>query len=209
MRSFAAGVAYLGHAFQGWQRQPNGAGVANAVESALSEVADAPILTECAGRTDAGVHALQQVIHFRCETAREPEHFFRGANALLPATVKLLWVRPVPEDFHARFSAKARHYRSWIALGPVALPHQHERVLALTQPLDIALMQAAAMHIQGEQDYSIFRSSECQSLHARRCVYHCKITLCGGMVHIDVVANAFFAPSGAVHGGRPFGGGRA
>jgi tRNA pseudouridine38-40 synthase len=191
MRSFAAGVAYVGHAFQGWQRQPTGGGVANVVESALSDVANMPILTQCAGRTDAGVHALQQVIHFTCETAREAEHFLRGANALLPETVKLLWVRLVPEDFHARFSAKARHYRYWMALNPVPLPHWHGRVLSLTQPIDIAAMQAAAMHIHGEQDYRIFRSSECQSSHAMRCVYHCEVTKRSDMVHIDIVANAF------------------
>ena len=193
MGVYAAGIAYDGRDYLGWQSQPNGRGVANWLMSALSEVADHAVSVTCAGRTDARVHALCQVIHFEIKTERRVDQLYLGVNALLPKDIAVLWVHPVSNDFSARFSAKARHYRYWCVRTPRLRPADVGRALAIKQPVDIDLMQQAASYLLGEKDFTALRSQECQASHARRCLLHCQWQIIPGtdLLRLDVVGNAF------------------
>jgi tRNA pseudouridine38-40 synthase len=188
---FAAGVEYDGAEFFGWQRQRHGATVQEAVERALGKVAAAPIEVVCAGRTDAGVHATQQVIHFDTDAERPLRAWLMGTNSNLPESVRLHWVRPVPEDFHARFGAVARAYRYVMASMPVRSALHRRRVAWTYRELDAERMQAASRCLIGEHDFSSYRAVGCQAKHPVRTVHRLDISRHGSYLYLDIEANAF------------------
>lgn len=187
----ACGIEYDGAAFCGWQRQPGSRTVQGVVEQALSFVADHAVEVACAGRTDAGVHATAQVVHFDTTAERSQRAWVLGGNSRLPDDVRLLWARPVEEDFHARFSAQARRYRYVILNRPVASALARSRVAWDHRPLDAARMLAGARHLLGEHDFSSFRALACQAKHAVRTVNALEVTRSGPYLYLDVEANAF------------------
>ena len=140
----ALGLEYDGSAFCGWQTQPSGCAVQNHVERALAEIAGERVSTLCAGRTDAGVHALAQVVHFDTSVERPQSAWVRGTNALLPSSVAITWARVVPADFHARYSARRRSYRYLLLNRAVRPAADRGRVGWFHLPLDVDRMRAAA-----------------------------------------------------------------
>ena len=159
----ALGVEYEGSDFCGWQSQAGGGAVQDALESALSMVADAPTRAVCAGRTDAGVHAIGQVVHFDTDSVRPDTAWVRGVNTHLPPSVAVRWAKPVSDDFHARFSARGRRYR-YLLLNRAERPGlMARRVGWFHRPLDAEAMLAAASLLLGEHDFSAFRAAECQA----------------------------------------------
>src|SRR6188768_3441645 len=163
MPRFAVGLEYDGRAYSGWQFQPGLQTLQDVVQRALARVADSPVDCVCAGRTDAGVHALGQVIHFDSTAVRAERAWRLGANTYLPPDVSVIWVREVPEQFHARFSATARSYR-YVILNRDSRPALAAgRATWERRPLDAACMHAAAQVLVGEHDFSAFRAVECQS----------------------------------------------
>ncbi|MBU3673364.1 MAG: tRNA pseudouridine(38-40) synthase TruA [Sinobacteraceae bacterium] len=191
MTRWAMGVEYDGTHFCGWQHQPQLRTVQGDLERALSLVADATITAVCGGRTDAGVHAQGQVAHFDTDVRRSMRAWVLGTNAHLPRQASVSWVRPVPEFFHARYSALRRHYRYSI-LNRAARSALHEgRTTWIHASLDTERMQAGAMHLLGEHDFSAFRAAECQSNSPIRRVDRLHIERLGELVHIDIAANAF------------------
>ena len=187
----ALGIEYDGRGFCGWQTQPGGGGIQDSLEAALTQIADQPVSTICAGRTDAGVHASGQVVHFDCTAERPLTAWTRGVNALLPEGVAVIWASPVAESFHARFSAIAREYRYVLLNGPVRPALEHGRVGWCHSPLDLAAMQTAAGCLQGTHDFSAFRSAECQARSPVRTLERLRIVREGGYVLFDFRANAF------------------
>lgn len=191
LRRVAAVVEYDGSAFCGWQRQAHCASVQQQVETALSRIADALTTVVCAGRTDAGVHATAQVIHFDTAARRAPHNWLLGANSQLPRAVRLQWVGDVEPGFHARFSALARTYRYIIhnADRPPAL--LHDQVGRERRPLDVPAMAAAGQALLGEQDFSAFRGAGCQSQSPWRNLMALRLWSQAEFVIIEVTANAF------------------
>jgi tRNA pseudouridine38-40 synthase len=187
----ALGVEYDGTDFLGWQRLAHGATVQGALEQALSSVAAQPIAVTCAGRTDAGVHGRCQVVHFDTDVERDLRGWVLGACSNLPGSVAVLWARPVPGDFHARFSARSRRYRYTILNRPVRAALDARFVTWERQPLDAAAMHAAAQALVGEHDFSAFRAVSCQAAHARRCVLAVGVRREGEQVLVEIEANAF------------------
>ena len=187
----ALGVEYDGSRFCGWQTQPQGCAVQDALERALAEVADAPVETICAGRTDAGVHALAQVVHFDTGAERPDTAWVRGVNALLPPACAVSWSRPVPPDFHARYSAVSRSYRYLLLNHPVRPAADHARAGWFHLPLDLEKMLRAARLLIGRHDFSAFRSAECQSRTPVRTLARLDIFRHGDYVVFDLCANAF------------------
>ncbi|MBW3551730.1 MAG: tRNA pseudouridine(38-40) synthase TruA [Proteobacteria bacterium] len=202
-------IEYDGGEFCGWQRlnkldsspsgEPPGNGrvvrpeptVQAALEEALSFVAGAPTMVVCAGRTDAGVHASGQVVHFDGPAARDPRGWVLGTTSRLPPSVCVRWCVPVAGDFHARFSARARRYRYRI-LNRMVRPALHRQYLSWERrPLDAAVMHRAAQALVGTHDFSAFRTAHCQAPHARRDLQHFRVTREGEVVEVDVQANAF------------------
>lgn len=159
----ALGLEYDGAPFSGWQTQPQGKTVQDALERALAEVAGAPVRTACAGRTDAGVHAVAQVAHFDAPALRPENAWVRGVNAHLPDSIAVRWAREVPDDFHARYSARSRSYRYVLYNHTVRPALLAGKVGWFHLPLDIGAMRAAAGLLVGEQDFSAFRAAECQA----------------------------------------------
>ena len=188
---YALGVEYDGSGFMGWQRLDREPTVQSAVERALSFVADAPIKVVCAGRTDAGVHAACQVIHFDTDAHRAPRGWSLGATSRLPNSICVLWCMPVADDFHARFSARARRYRYRILNRPVRLAFARQYLSWERRPLDAAAMHAAAQALVGMNDFSAFRTVRCQAPHARRYLQEIVVERIGDEVVIEVQANAF------------------
>lgn len=187
----ALGLEYDGSAFCGWQTQPSGCGVQDALERALAEIAGAPIATTCAGRTDAGVHALAQVVHFDTEAERPDTAWVRGTNALLPAAVSVLWARTVDPAFHARFDAEARRYR-YVLLARGERPGVlHGRVGWWHGALDVAAMRTAAAELIGEHDFSAFRAAECQAKSPVRVLSVLDLHAEGPFIVFELRANAF------------------
>src|SRR5581483_5081311 len=187
----ALGVEYDGAAFCGWQTQPSGCGVQDALETALSSIAAAPVETVCAGRTDAGVHALEQVVHFDVAARRPEAAWVRGVNASLPAAMAVLWATAVEETFHARYAARRRSYRYVLLNRAVRPAAEHGRVGWFHLPLDVDAMHAAARLLEGEHDFSAFRSSECQARSPVRTLEKIAIERRGDYVVFDFSANAF------------------
>jgi tRNA pseudouridine38-40 synthase len=188
---FAAGLEYDGSAFSGWQTQTHVRSVQQVVNSALAIVADEVISTAAAGRTDAGVHACGQVIHFDSSASRNLRSWQLGTNSNLPPDVALQWVREVPDSFHARYSAVARTYRYVILQRDVRSPLDRQRAWHLRNPLDEERMSAAGQHLLGEHDFSAFRGAGCQAESPVRRIERLVVTRSGDHVHIEVRANGF------------------
>ncbi|HYA38210.1 MAG TPA: tRNA pseudouridine(38-40) synthase TruA [Candidatus Methylomirabilis sp.] len=187
----AAILEYDGSDFSGWQRQEDARSVQSIVEDALSRVADETIQVTVAGRTDAGVHALAQAIHFDTSAARSEYSWVRGANSSLPSDVALLWAAPVDDGFHARYSATGRHYHYVILNRPIRPTYLARRVTHEYRLLDVRPMQEAARHLIGEHDFSSFRAVECQAKSPVRELRALDVTRHGELVHIHAFANAF------------------
>ncbi len=187
----ALGIEYDGTGFFGWQRLRDGNSIQGAVESALSFVADESIQVICAGRTDAGVHAYCQVIHFDTNAQRSERGWTLGANSRLPASIAVRWVKPVAEDFHARFGARARRYRYVILNRAVRPALQARYVTWERRSLDAAAMHQAAQALVGEHDFSAFRTVACQARSPTRCVHAISVMRDGEQLAIEIQANAF------------------
>jgi len=185
------GVEYNGAGFCGWQRQPHARSVQADIEAALSRVANHPIQIVCAGRTDSGVHATWQIIHFDSPVERSERSWMLGANANLPDDARLLWARAVDDDFHARFSARERSYRYVILNREVRSALLHRQVTWQYRPLEESRMQEGARHLLGEHDFSSFRAQACQAHSPVRTVHRLEVTRSGEYLYLDVVANAF------------------
>ncbi|PBS12189.1 tRNA pseudouridine(38-40) synthase TruA [Lysobacteraceae bacterium NML93-0792] len=192
----ALGVEYDGDGFLGWQRLSKaGAGgqesVQAALETALSRIANHPVATTCSGRTDAGVHARCQVVHFDTGAERTPRAWMLGATTLMPPQVSVRWCQTMPDDFNARFSARARQYRYRI-LNRQVRPALHRQYLSWElRPLDADAMHRAAQALLGEQDFSAFRTVHCQAPHARRDLQRISVRRIDDEVVVEVQANAF------------------
>ncbi len=188
---FAAGVEYDGSGFSGWQRQAGARTVQDCLEAALSRVADHPVRVVTAGRTDAGVHACAQVVHFDSPRDRGERGWMRGATSNLPEDVAVLWVRRVPEDFHARFSALERCYRYLILNRPVRPTYLARRVTWIYRPLALGPMREAAAHLVGRHDFSAYRAQGCQARTPVRELRRLEVWRRGDLVGIEACANAF------------------
>ena len=187
----ALGIQYDGAAFCGWQSQPHGKTVQDALERALREFACAPLPTVVAGRTDTGVHGLGQVVHFDTALDRAPFSWVRGTNAFLPSTVAVQWAQAMPDAFHARFSAFERTYYYVLYVHPVRSPMLAGRAGWIHTPLDVDAMREAAAHLIGEHDFSAFRSSECQAKTPVKHLYQIDVRPQGDFIHFRFRANAF------------------
>jgi tRNA pseudouridine38-40 synthase len=185
------GVEYDGSGFNGWQSQPDVPNVQDALQTALSGIAGEAIAVTAAGRTDAGVHALEQVVHFDASVERPLTAWVRGANALLPESVAVLWAHAVPDEFHARFSAQARSYRYLLLNRPVRSAVQHGKAGWFHALLDLEKMREAAQFLLGEHDFSAFRASECQAKSPVKNLAQLDIRKDGDMIVFDLTANAF------------------
>ena len=191
MRRVALCVCYDGSRYHGWQHQEEVATVQQTVEHAISRVADQPITLVCAGRTDAGVHAAAQVVHFDTEADRTERSWMFGANSNLPADISVMWAKATTLDFHARFSAVSRTYRYVICNQPMRPGILHKGVAWYHKPLDVDRMQAATQYLLGEHDFSAFRGSGCQAHHAVRTIHHLSVKRQGQLIIVEVNANAF------------------
>ena len=184
-------VEYDGTSYCGWQIQDHSPSVQAVIERALSAIANHPVQVMAAGRTDTGVHALGQVVHFDTSAERPLRAWLRGANTHLPGDVRIIDAQPVDDDFHARHSALARHYRYLILNRSQAPAVGHDRVTWEPRPLDASRMQLAGQHWLGEHDFSAFRAAACQSRSPWRNLSRLQVVRHGQWVVIDVVANAF------------------
>lgn len=185
-------VEYDGSRFHGWQYQKSGIpSVAGALARAVAHVADHPVELVCAGRTDAGVHASYQVVHFETSANRSLRAWVLGINSALPPEVTVHWAGNVPESFHARFSARARRYRYLVFNHSVRPALYRDQVSWSFRPLDAARMTEAARCLVGEHDFSSFRASGCQSKSPNRYVSNIQVLRRGSFVLIDIQANAF------------------
>ena len=188
---YAVGIEFIGTNYRGWQRQIDAIGVQAVIENALSKIANEPIELIAAGRTDAGVHAGNMVAHFTTHAKRPVYNWLRGVNSMLPDDIALRWMVPMPDDFHARFSAIARRYR-YITLNqpyrPAILRHQvtHEYT-----PLDIDKMIQASQLLVGTHDFSSFRAAACQSNQPVRTVSHAELFRHGAYLVLDIQADGF------------------
>ena len=187
----ALGIAYDGSGFPGWQTQPSGNAVQDRVEHALSALAGHPVSTVCAGRTDAGVHALAQVVHFDTVADRPLGAWVRGVNARLPAAVSVQWAHPVPDTFHARFAAQSRTYRYLLLGSHRPHPLWRDRAGWTHRPLDLAAIREAAAALVGRHDFSAFRSSQCQAATPVRNLARLDVVRRGDFVELTLGANAF------------------
>jgi tRNA pseudouridine38-40 synthase len=187
----ALGVEYDGSAFCGWQSQPTGCGVQDHLQKGLTALADAPIEVVAAGRTDTGVHAAAQVVHFDTEVQRETVSWVRGTNSHLDPAARVVWAHPVADEFHARFSARSRTYRYLLQDSPVAPGVLRGKVGWYHRPLDAALMSQAAQALVGEHDFSSFRASECQAKTPVKTLHEARVERHGPLIVFTFRANAF------------------
>lgn len=191
MARIVLGIEYDGSRFSGWQWQASRRSVQSALEQALSKVADQPVTVICAGRTDAGVHALEQVVHFDTGARRDLHAWVLGGNSYLPEEVRILWAKPAQGDFHARYSAIARYYRYIILNRPVKSALSPRQTTWCYPPLDADNMHRAAQYLLGNHDFSSFRAQGCQSKSPFRMVHFIDVVREGEQVIIDLSANAF------------------
>jgi tRNA pseudouridine38-40 synthase len=187
----ALGLEYCGAGFHGWQSQPQGNTVQDVLEVALAQIAGESLGVICAGRTDAGVHATQQVVHFDTCIERPLSAWVRGVNSHLPSGVAVRWAQPVSDDFHARFSARGRRYR-YLLVNRAQRPGLWQgRVGWIHLPLDIELMQSAAQRLVGEHDFSAFRAANCQAKTPVKNLSRAEISIRGNLIVFDFEASAF------------------
>jgi tRNA pseudouridine38-40 synthase len=187
----ALGISYNGQAYEGWQSQPSGRTVQDRLEHALTEFAAQPITTVCAGRTDAGVHGLMQVVHFDTLLAREEFSWVRGTNRFLPPDIAVQWAQPVPDAFHSRACAKARRYAYVVLESPVRPSVDAGRVGWVFRRLDGPAMKAAAALLIGQHDFSSFRASACQAKSPMKTMTREEITRRGAYWRFEFEADAF------------------
>jgi len=187
----ALGVEYAGGAFCGFQTQPSRCGVQDALEEAIGGIAGHPVSVVAAGRTDAGVHAISQVVHFDADVERPSSAWVRGVNANLSPSAAILWSHEVAGDFHARFSATARHYTYLLANRPQRPGLRAGRVGWFHQRLDVDAMREAARALLGTHDFTSFRAAECQAKTPVRTVTRAEVSRDGDLVRFDFSANAF------------------
>ena len=188
----AIGIEYDGSQFSGYQMQSHGTRtVQECLQQALSKIADHPVSVTCAGRTDTGVHATDQVVHFDTTAIRENKAWVMGVNTLLPDDIAVLWVRDVPDEFNARFKATMRSYRYVIRNTRTRPAILYKRVTWIYDDLDIDAMHAGGQKLIGAHDFSSFRSSQCQAKHANRVIKSIDVTRDKDHIYIDVSANAF------------------
>jgi tRNA pseudouridine38-40 synthase len=192
MTRYALGIEYDGTSFMGWQRQPHaGRTVQAAVEDALTQVADHEVAVTCAGRTDAGVHASGQVIHFDSDARRDLRGWLLGTNSNLPPDVSATWFMEMPEHFHARFKATARQYRYVILNRDTRPALERTRLTWTHRTLDVSHMQVAARNLIGKHDFSAFRSVDCQAKQPVRTLKRLDVKREGERIVIDVLADGF------------------
>ena len=175
MSRIAFGLSYSGQNYEGWQSQLSTQTVQDQLEKALLAFAQLPIKTLCAGRTDAGVHALQQVVHFDAPVDRDLNSWVRGTNRYLPSDVAIQWAQEMPAEFHARACARSRRYSYLLLQSAVRPSIEHQRVGWMAKPLDLAAMQEASRHLLGTHDFSSFRASQCQALSPVKTLMHADI----------------------------------
>ena len=187
----ALGISYNGLAYQGWQSQSSGLTVQDKLEKALSQFTAQKVSTLCAGRTDAGVHGLMQVVHFDTPLDRPEAAWVRGPNALLPHDIAVQWARVVPPEFHCRASATSRCYAYILLASPVRPSIDTGRVGWVYRPLDLERIQLAAAHLIGEHDFTSFRASACQALSPVKNLMHIDISRRGAYWRFEFEANAF------------------
>jgi tRNA pseudouridine38-40 synthase len=187
----ALGVEYCGAAYVGWQSQRDGRGVQDALERALAAIAATQVTTVAAGRTDAGVHATMQVVHFDADVDRPDTAWVRGVNAHLPPDVAVLWAQPVAATFHARYGPVARHYTYVLANRPVRPALLAGRIGWYHRPLDVGAMREAAGALLGTHDFSAFRAAECQAKSPSRSIREATVAASGDTLRFDFCANAF------------------
>ncbi len=189
--TMAIAIEFLGTHYHGWQRQKEVMGVQQALETAISTVANEPVEVIAAGRTDASVHASNMIAHFVTHAYRPTHNWLRGVNSLLPDDIALRWIQPMPADFHARFGAIARRYR-YITLNkaqrPAILNHQ---VTHIHEPLDLVAMQRAVADIAGTHNFSSYRAAACQSNQPVRTVSHANLFMHGQFIVFDIQADGF------------------
>lgn len=201
MKRIALGIQYDGRQWQGWQTQPHRKTVQDTLEAALAKFCQQSVVTVCAGRTDSGVHAIEQVVHFDTEAERELFAWVRGLNAFLPATIAVRWAAEVAggtqtsgaeqDAFHARFSAQARTYHYLIYNHPVRSPLWSGRSGWVFRPLRVEAMQAAAQALIGTHDFSAFRAAECQAHSPVRTMHTITLQRQGELILVTLKANAF------------------
>jgi tRNA pseudouridine38-40 synthase len=188
---FALAVEYHGHAFCGFQSQPSRCGVQDALQHAIGEIAGHTVTVIAAGRTDAGVHAVSQIVHFESDAQRPESAWVRGVNTHLPPAAAILWARAVPDDFHARFAATARHY-TYLLLTRAERPGLLAGMAGwYHQALDATAMVEAATHLVGTHDFSTFRAAECQAKSPVKTLTRAVVTQQGPFIRFDFSAGAF------------------
>ena len=187
----ALGIEYAGFAFCGFQSQPSHCGVQDALEAAIGQIAGHPVGVTAAGRTDAGVHAVSQVVHFDTDVERPLTAWVRGVNSHLPPQVAVLWACPVPADFHARFAATARHYTYLLQNRPERPGLSAGRVGWYHRPLRVATMREAAALLVGTHDFSSFRAAECQARSPVKTLTRAEVRADGELIRFEFSANAF------------------
>lgn len=191
MTRIALGIQYDGRAWRGWQSQPHRQTVQDALEAALSRFADHAVRTGCAGRTDAGVHALGQVVHFDTTAVRTMAGWVRGVNALLPKSVAVSWSAAVDPAFDSRFAAMARTYHYLLLIQPERSPQWDGRAGWTHTPVSIEAMRAGAERLLGTHDFSAFRSAECQAKSPIKTMTRAEIAVSGPFVRFTFQASAF------------------
>jgi len=187
----ALGISYNGQSYEGWQSQLSGRTVQDHLEAALKKFTTQKVSTVCAGRTDAGVHGLMQVVHFDTPLQREPSSWVRGTNAFLPRDIAVQWAHAVPNEFHCRASATSRRYAYILLESPIRPSVDTGRVGWAYRPLNLEAMQQAARHLLGEHDFTSFRASACQALSPVKTLQRIDISRRGAYWRFEFEANAF------------------
>jgi tRNA pseudouridine38-40 synthase len=187
----ALGISYNGQAYQGWQSQPSGQTVQDQLEAALGKFTTRKVSTLCAGRTDAGVHGLMQVVHFDTPIDRATSSWVRGTNAFLPRDIAVEWAQVVPETFHCRASALSRRYAYILRESVVRPSVDAGRIGWVYRPLDMDAMKLAAAHLLDEHDFSSFRASSCQALTPVKTIQRIDISRRGAYWRFEFEADAF------------------
>ena len=191
LQRWALGISYNGQGYEGWQSQPSGRTAQDQLEAALSQFAAEPVATVCAGRTDAGVHGLMQVVHFDTALQREAFSWVRGTNSFLPPDIAVQWAHPVPTQFHSRASASARRYAYVLLESAVRPSVEAGRVGWVFRPLEARAMQTAANALLGEHDFTSFRASGCQARSPVKTMHRIEISSRGPYWRFEFEANAF------------------